>query len=206
MRSLTSLAAAFSLVFGATTFARAQMSAAPAFRTADPVVKRIVVEDEFGFTLRRYDPPVDFKAVDRGTAKDDTPEATTIALLSAMSRGDVRWFRSLWDAESARLLEADDQAHGRNDASWVAAWERVLRDHRIVLTNRIETGVYVLIAYDLVPLQANYKPEDVLHFETALKQQTGRWLATQELGSDPVFLYWKTPDVRTQRVVRGPRS
>jgi hypothetical protein len=123
-----------------------------------------------------------------------------------MSHGDVPWFRSLWDAESARVLEADDRAHGRNDASWVTAWERALRDRRIVLTNRIETGAYVLIAYDLVPLQANHKPEDVLRAETALKLQNGRWMATQELGSDPVYLYWKTPDVRPRRVVRGPRS
>jgi hypothetical protein len=208
MRSMTLPVAAFALVLSATTFVHAQTptTAAPPFPTAAPVVKKIVVEEEYGFALRRYDPPVDVTAVDRSAAKDDTPEATTIAILSAMSRGDVAWFRSLWDPESARILAADDKKHGRDDTSWTAAWAGLLRDRRIVLTNRIESGDYVLIAYDLIPLQPNHKPEEVIHLETPLKLQNGRWLATQELSSDPVLLYWKTPDVRPRRFVRGPRS
>ncbi len=208
MRSMTSVAAALALVLSAATslLAQTRTPAEPMFRTAAPVVKKIVVEDEFGFALRRYDPPVDVTAVDRSAAKNDTPEATTIAMLSAMSRGDVPWFRSLWDAESAGILAADDKTHSRDDAFWIATWARALRDRRIVLTNRIESGDYVLIAYDLVPLQANYQPEDVIHLETPLKLQNGRWLATQELASDPVLQYWKTPDVRPRRFVRGPRS
>jgi hypothetical protein len=194
-------------VLSAVTSVAAQTPpAAPPFPTAPPVVKKIVVEEEFGFAERRYDPPVEFAAIERNAARDDTPEATTIAMLSAMSRGDVAWFRSLWDAESARLLAEDDKKHGRDDAFWIATWARVLRDRRIVLTNRIETGDYVLIAYHLMPLQANHKPEDVIRLETPLKQQDGRWRATQELSSDPVLLYWKTPDVRPRRFVRGPRS
>jgi hypothetical protein len=208
MRSTTALAASFALLLSAATAVDAQTpkSAEPLFRTAPPVVKTIVVEEEYGFAQRRYDPPVDVTPVDRSAAKDDTPEATTIAILSAMSRGDVAWFRSLWDPESARILAADDKKYGRDDTSWTAAWARTLRDRRIVLTNRIESGDYVLITYDLIPLQPNHKPEEVLHLETPLKLQNGRWLATQELSSDPVLLYWKTPDVRPRRVVRGPRS
>ena len=207
MRS-TMLAAVFALVLSASISVDAQtpISAEPLFRTAPPVVKKIVVEEEYGFALRRYDPPVDVTPVDRSAAKDDTPEATTIAILSAMSRGDVAWFRSLWDPESARILAADDKKYGRDDTSWTAAWARTLRDRRIVLTNRIESGDYVLIAYDLIPLQPNHKPEEVIHLETPLKLHNGRWLATQELSSDPVLLYWKTPDVRPRRFVRGPRS
>jgi hypothetical protein len=208
MRSMMSIAATFVLVLSATTLVSAQTpsSAEPAFRTAAPVVRKIVVEAEYGFALRRYEPPVDVAVVDRNQAKDDTPEATTIAMLSAMSRGDVPWFRSLWDTESARILAADDKTHGRDDASWTAIWARLLRDRRIVLTNRIDSGEYVLIAYDLIPLQANHKPEEVIHLETPLKLQNGRWLATQELSSDPVLQFWKTPDVRPRRFVRGPRS
>jgi hypothetical protein len=207
MTSMTLLAAAVALVLTTAISARAQTpTPGSPFPTAAPIVKKIVVEDEYGFAVRRYDPPIDFTAVERAAATNDTPEATTIAILSAMSRGDVPWFRSLWDAESARILAADDKTHNRTDATWTAAWERLLRDRRVVLTNRIETGDYVLIAYDLIPLQANYKPEDVIRLETPLKLQTGRWLATQELSSDPVLLYWKTPDVRPKRVVRGPRS
>jgi hypothetical protein len=201
------LLAAFALGLSAPTAVGGQTpnSAAP-FPTAPPVVKKIVVEDEYGFALRRYDPPVEVTPVERSAAKDDTPEATTIAILSAMSRGDVAWFRSLWDPQSASILAADDQKYGRNDASWTAAWERLLRDRRVTLTNRIETGDYVLIAYDVIPLQPNYKPEDVVQLETPLKLHNGRWLATQELAGDPVLQYWKTPDVRPRRVVRGPRS
>ena len=207
MRSMT-IVAAVALVWSATTSVDAQtrINAEPVFRTTPPVVKKVVVEEEYGFALRRYDPPVDVTAVDRNLAKDDTPEATTIAILSAMSRGDVAWFRSLWDPESARILAADDTKYGRDDTSWTAAWARTLRDRRIVLTNRIDSGDYVLIAYDLIPLQPNHKPEEVIHLETPLKLQNGRWLATQELSSDPVLLYWKTPDVRQKRFVRGPRS
>jgi hypothetical protein len=206
MRSMTSIAA-LALVLSATSVgAQTRLNAEPMFRTAAPIVKKIVVEDEFGFALRTYDPPVDFAAVDRSAAKADTPEATTMAILSAMSRGDVPWFRSLWDAESANVLAADDKKHGRDDAFWIATWTRLLRDRRIVLTNRVESGDYVLVAYDLIPSQANHKPEDVIHLETPLKLQNGRWLATQELASDPVLLYWKTPDVRPKRFVRGPRS
>ena len=207
MKSKTLLPLAFALVLNAATSVQAQTPTTESpFRTAAPIVKKIVVEEEYGFAVRRYDPPIDFEAVDRNAATNDTPEATTIAILSAMRRGDVPWFRSLWDAESARVLAADDQTHNRTDASWTAAWERLLRERRIVLTNRIESGDYVLVAYDLIPLQANHKPEEVIHLETPLKLQNGRWLATQELSSDPVLLYWKTPDVRQRRFVRGPRS
>ena len=206
MKSTMSFAV-IAVVLSASTSVDAQTNTAePPFRTAPPEVKKIIVEDEYGFALRRYDPPVEFTVIERGAARSDTPEATTIAILSAMSRGDVPWFRSLWDEESASMLAADDKKHGRTDASWIAAWARLLTDRRIVLTNRIESGDYVLIAYDLVPLQANHKPEDIIRLETPLKLQNGRWLATQELASDPVLQYWKTPDVRPRRLVRGPRS
>lgn len=207
MRAQSALATVVVLMLIAATSARAQTPAnAEPFRTAAPDVKKIVVEHEYGFAVRRYEPPVSFTAVERSATKTDSPEATTIAILSAMSHGDVPWFRSLWDSESARILADNDKAHNRDDASWIAAWQRMFRDRRVVLTNRIETGDYVLIAYDLIPLQPNYRPEDVIQLETPLRLQNGRWLATQELASDPVLQYWKTPEVRPRRVVRGPRS
>ena len=177
---------------------------APLFPTSEPVANRIVVEEEYGFSVRRYTPAVELKPVARGRANYETPEATTIAMLSAMATRDLDWFRSLWDAESARLMEEKDKQQGHDAAFWISTWDKALRDRRITITTRIDTGKYVLIAYELRSLSANAEASaDVIQLEVPLKQVDGRWVGTQDLSSDPVLLYWKTPSVKPHRVIRG---
>jgi hypothetical protein len=177
---------------------------APLFPTSEPVANRIVVEEEYGFSVRRYTPAVELKPVPRGSANYETPEATTIAMLSAMATRDLDWFRSLWDAESARLMEEKDKQQGHDAAFWTSTWDKAFRNRRITITTRIDTGKYVLIGYELNSLSADGQATaDVIQLDVPLKQVDGRWLGTQELSNDPVLLYWKTPTVRPHRVIRG---
>jgi len=170
------------------------------FPTAPAVTNKIVAEDEYAFAVRRYDPPVEVKTVAREKASYRTPEATTVALISAMSAQDFEWFRSLWDAGSLRIMEARDNELNQDRKFWTSAWERALKDRKVELTDRIESGDYVFIAYRLVPIAGS---AEVVELITALKSQAGRWFATQELSTDPVLLYWKTPNVRPKRTIRG---
>ncbi len=204
--SCVAAACAAAVLAAASAAVRAQApSVSPsAFPTGDPSIGRIVAEDEYGFAIRRYTPPVEFRPVARAAATSDSPEAATIAQLSAMAARDVDWFRSTWDAESLQVMDASNREQGHDAAFWTSTWERTFRDRRVVLTHRIDSGKYVVVVYQLVAQRAAPGAvDDIVELETPLKLQDGRWLATQELSSDPVLLYWKTPNVRPKRVVRG---
>jgi hypothetical protein len=187
---------------------RAQASAPPPpiFPTAPPGLNKIVVEDEYQFLVRQYNPSVDVKRVRRDAASYDSPEAAAIAGISAMGSGDVDWYRSTWDDASRAVLEQRDKEMKQDREFWVKAWEKAFTGRRVELTARIETGAYVMIAYRLVPdgaVAVPAKAGDAVDLVVALKLQNGKWMATQELASDPVLAYWKTPDVRPKRVVRA---
>ena len=172
-------------------------SPASVFPTAPGVLSKIVAEDEYQFLVREYKPAIEVKPVRREDASYDTPEMAAIAGISAMVARDFDWFRSTWDKPSQTIL-AERDAQMKQDASfWIATWERGFANRRIELTARIETGVYVLIAYRLVA-----ETEKPIELTIVLKSTGGRWLATQELSQDPVLAYWRTPEVRPKRVVR----
>ena len=134
------------------------------------------------------------------------PEQATIALISAMASQDFDWFRSVWDPAGIKAMEERDKEVNHDPSFWKQTWARVLENKRVELTTRIETGDYVLIAYRLVAVDASQPATDAMEFTTPLRRNNGRWFATQELAEDPVLTYWKTPDVRPRRTMRGPRG
>jgi hypothetical protein len=188
--------------------ALAQIKAPPApiFPTTAPTLSKVVVENEYQFNARQYSPPVEVQAVRRDGARYDTPESAAIAGISAMAAGDFDWFRSTWDEASRAQMEARDRQMKQDPAFWVKAWKGAFADRRIELTARIDTGEYVLIAYRLVPRNpASAAPNGNAPVElvVALKSDAGNWMATQELAADPVLAHWKTPDVKSRRLIRA---
>ncbi len=180
---------------------------APAYATAAPAEGKVVVEEHYPFTVKRYSPAVEVKPVSRESASYDTPEAAAVSGISAMFAKDFGWFRSTWDQASNALMDERDKAMKRGPEFWMAAWEKAFKNRKALLTERVETGDYVFILYKLVDeakrAVAGDAPNQDIELITVLKLQDGKWLATQEMAQDPVLLYWKRPEVKLKRVMRG---
>jgi hypothetical protein len=176
-----------------------------AFATGAPIEQKLIVEDQYYFTVKPFSPPVPVSLTTRERAVYDTPEQATMALISAMASQDFDWFRSVWDTAAIKVLEERDKKANHDASFWRQTWARVLANRRVELTTRIETGDYVLIAYRLVALDAAQPATDAMELTTPLKRENGRWFATQELAEDPVLAFWKTPSERPRRTMRGPR-
>lgn len=195
------------LMLFSVTSAQRKNSPEPLFTTTPPIAKKVVVEDQYHFTIRQYSPAVKVKLITRDKASYDSPEAAAISAISAMASKDFEWFRSTWDRSSIEIMDKQDKALNHSAEFWVGAWGKAFENRKVELTARIETGDYILIAYKLVKEFAHSDPPDTsgkeIELVTVLKFQEGKWLATQELSQDPVLLYWKTPEVRPKRIVRG---
>lgn len=172
---------------------------AQTYPTTPAVIGKVLVESTYYFARRDYQPPVQVPNVST-TASFDTPEATTIASISAMGRKDFEAFRSMWDESSRQLMEAKDRELGHTRETWTAAWDRLFANGaRTELVSRIDSGDYVIIAYRIVDPDPAVKPFEM---QAVLKAQGRRWFMTQEMSADPVFSAWRRPEEKVQRVGR----
>jgi hypothetical protein len=176
----------------------AQTSGSP-YPTTPSVVGKVIVESTYYFARRDYQPPVPVPTVST-TASFDTPEASTIASISAMKRKDFDAFRSMWDESSRRLMEAKDRELGQTRETWIATWERLFANGaRTELVSRVDSGEYVIVAYRIADPDPAVKPFEM---QAVLKAQGKRWFLTQEMSADPVFSAWRRPEEKVQRVGR----
>lgn len=178
--------------------ASAQTLSKTEFPMTEPAVKKVVVESVYYFAQRQYAPALPVQYVSTN-ATYDTPEATTIAAISAMKSKNFAWFRSLWDKGSQQMMADRDKQAGHTPEFWQAAWEKSLGGRDAQLTDRIDSGDYVIIAYRFVSPDPSVKP---IELATVLKKQNDRWVLTQDLAADPVLLKWRTPDERLQQIAR----
>jgi hypothetical protein len=178
------------------------------YLTATPKLERIVVEQSYYFTRAEYRPPVQVSSVARVASSAATPEDSVVALISSMRAGDFEWFRSLWTPESRKMMEDRDKKLGRGPGFWVDKWREVVQGKQAILTHRIRTGEYVLIAYKLVAAPPSGaqppKEEEAFTSTAALRKVDGKWSLTQELASDPVASYWPNPETPIKLMGREP--
>jgi hypothetical protein len=192
-------------LLAAVAVARAQAPAPaslppPKFKVAPARKGQIRVEHVYHFTAMPYDPPhVVTPAPQRKDASHATPEDAVIAHFSAMYARDEAWFESTWAKESQQQMKARDAAENRPAGFWAETWGRVLKDRKVHLTARIESGDFVLIEYKLVSV-----PEAQTAFEdtVVVRKEGVRWVLTQELAADPVPAFWKTPGSKLEKIVR----
>ncbi len=175
------------------------------FATGAPRIEKIVEEHLYFFRQIPYQPPVTIEAAEPAGASHDSPETAMLAQMSAILRGDFEKFRSTWEPEARAMMEKHDRDRGWDREFWLAKWRQVYGGKRLELTRRIETGPYVLVAYRILPAEdAGDHGGEVVETANAFKRQAdGRWLATQELASDPVLAYWQTPDYKIRIMARG---
>lgn len=194
------LITALALTALAATGAGAQTASVSELPLSAPTVQKVIVENVYYFAHRKYEPavPVVYVGAD---ATYGTPEAATIAAISAMKTKNVSWFRSMWDKPSQQMMADRDKQFNQTPEFWQNAWEKVFAgNRRAVLTDRIDSGDYVIISYSLLAPEPDAKP---IELSAILKHQGGRWMLTQDLASDPVLLNWRTPNERMQRIVRN---
>ena len=181
---------------------RAATTLDPIFPTTSPEFKSVVEERVYFFTVRTYDPPVAVTPLaTRSEASFDNPENSAITHLSAMVAGDYDWWLSTWSKTSHKMMTERDKKAGRSPDFWKEAWRKVFSNRTIELTQRVETGDYVIIAFKLIS-KSNPKSKEI-QSELVLKKFNQKWLGTQDLNSDPVLLGWKHPERRLRFIIRN---
>jgi hypothetical protein len=127
-----------------------------------------------------------------------------------MAAKDFDWFRATWTKDAQKLMEESDKAQHQTPEFWMALWEKTFKDRSVELTQRVETGDYVIVAFRIIPNPSGSAPEaqgtptrQGIELHLVLRNEDSTWLATQELADDPVLNYWKTPDKVVKRLVRG---
>ena len=153
------------------------------------------MEHIYNYTTAAYTPQVTVTSVPRDEADYSQPESAVIAQFSAMRAGDYAWWISGWTDESREEMAARDLALGRDATFWVNAWREGLAGAEIRLVERIETGRYVWIRYEM------YKNGELtLDGMQVLKQVGLEWRATQELATDYMYHQYQEDRQGTGRV------
>ena len=158
----------------------------PVFPTGEREVSKFTVQFVYNFARYRYSPAVVVEPVRRGTATYGTPEEACIAFLSSMMTLDYDWWLENWDADSRKLLVADNEAHHQDAAFWHKAWQGAFPGKKVTLEQRLESGPYVLIVYHVEDLR---DPSQSFSSALPFKLTHNQWLATEELAADNFSIY-----------------
>lgn len=167
----------------------------PVYKTAWPKFAEITEEAVYQYRVMEYKGRVKLDLVkNESDAKYDTPEDALISLFSAIYAGDYDWWLSSWTKESQKELKEDYSS--KDDL--LEEWKSFYKDNYIALISRIETGKYVLLYYNVASKRNKIKQRRTIAFV----KEDDRWLATNELSDDPVFLYWQNSNYKAFKVGR----
>jgi hypothetical protein len=145
------------------------------FVMTPPEEKRIIVEEEYQFTIRRYMPPVEVQLL---SSPDETsfatPEDVLIAHLSAILKGDFSWMSSLegeLDRKERQGLGAEARVKMQSELKTQA--DIFLRGNKIVLTNRFEMGDHVIIEFSVFSGESG--KQVVINLPANFTLEGGKW-------------------------------
>ena len=150
------------------------------FPATAPVQDRFVVEYVYNFWKQTYRPAVAFKPVAKADASLATPEDCFVHQWSAMAAQDFEWWMSGWDESSREMMDARNKKMDRSPEFWEERWGMAMKDHRILLVERVDTGSYAMLIYKM----QNKLGETTMHSMHVCKQVGLKWYATQELAED----------------------
>lgn len=167
----------------------------PKYKTTWPKFAEIKEEAVYQYQVMEYKGRVKLDLIkNESDAKYDTPEDALTSLFSAIYEGNYNWWLSSWTKESQREFKEDQISKDE----LIEEWKSFYKDHYIALINRIETGKYVLLYYNVASKRNKIKQRQTIAFV----KEDGRWLATNELSADPVFLYWQNSNYKAFKVGR----
>ena len=171
------------------------------YKMTPPERLRLFEKLIYSYTHRKYDPPV-VVDLSKEVTRNDTPEDAAISLTSAMATGDYAGFLRGWTPEARKVTAEMDKSNHQTPEDWTKLWASALKDRRVEMRDRVDTGKYVIIDMISVPLNSS-SSEDLGEIPWVLVEDSkGHWWATQDLASDPVLKDWPRPNSEMQRVVR----
>jgi hypothetical protein len=176
-RSAVILAAV--LLMGTGLPSSAQNSRFPATK---PVQDRFVVEYVYNFWKQTYQPTVVFKPIAKADASLASPEDCFMHQWSAMAAQDFEWWMSGWDEASQEMMAARNKKMKRGPEFWEERWGLAMKDQRILLVERVDTGPFAMLIYKM----QDKLGETTMHSMHICKQVGLQWYATQELAEDPM--------------------
>ncbi len=167
----------------------------PMFPTTTPEKKQIVVENIYNFQIVRYQPPVTVHPLkNRKNATYQRPEATIISHVSAMMLNDWEWFQEGWTRKSWKEIEERNKSLGRTSSSILDRWKKFFRGKKVQLTERIDSGEYVIVYYKVTGKKGT--------LFAVMRLEDGKWLITNELITDPVVISGKEGKTLIKKVIR----
>lgn len=143
-----------------------------------------------------YEPPFLVKPVKRVEAKYSTPEEAMVSHLSALITKDYDWFYDHWTDASRKVNEQRNKELNSTREQTIQDWS-LIDNKPIEIRYRADYIVnnkkYVFISYRVKGMMIG---DSELEAEMAFTKESNRWLATQDLASNPVlnnlFKIWKS--------------
>jgi len=155
----------------------------------------------YSYTHSKYDPPVPVSASEV-LGRYDSPEDAAMSLMSAMAAADYASFYRGWTPEAQKEMNEEDRARHHSPEYWAKLWTRWLRGRKMEMTDRVETGNYVIITMIASPPKEDEEAEPMEFPWVLAKDSKGHWWATLDLNSDPVVQNWRRPNSAIERVIR----
>ena len=171
------------------------------YNTTKPEHLEVYEKLSYSYTHCKYDPPVRV-TVSEVLTRYDSPEDAAMSLMSAMAAADYASFYRGWTSEAQKTMSEEDNAKHHSPDYWTKQWTKWLRGRKVNMTDRVETGKYVIISMIAAPTQADAQEEPTEFPWVLVKDSKGRWLATEDLDADPVLLNWRRPSSAIERVIR----
>jgi len=171
------------------------------YNTTKPEQLEVYEKLSYSYTHCKYDPPVSV-SVSEVFTRFDSPEDAAMSLMSAMAAADYASYYRVWTPEAQKRMSDEDKAHHHSPDYWTKLWTKWLRGRKVDMTDRIETGNYVIINMIATPVRPDTGEEPAEFPWVLTKNSKGRWEATLDLNSDPVLLNWRRPNFAIERVIR----
>jgi hypothetical protein len=165
----------------------------------EPVRKEVIVEQVYSYQVQQYTRPILIQKNTPVPTAKLSAEAASIARFAAIMNGDYDAFLASWTAEAKSDHLESNLKDGNGPDFWKALWQKAFHNARIELTHRISTGEYIIIGY-LVRDVVNQSVR--LESSVVFKKVGQAWLATQELKSDPVFIFWRRGGAPVRQLIR----
>jgi hypothetical protein len=168
------------LFFAIAAFTARDAVAQPNFTLGAPAARSI---DGVQVSVRPYTAAPTVIPVLKAQSSWATPEDSLVAHVSAMLAGDHAWWLSGWTTSSRLRHQEDDTKQGRTPADWQRIWDQATARQTFSLVARVDYGPYALLHFRML----GSRGETTLQSLYVCKREGGRWLATNDLATDPVM-------------------
>jgi ribosomal protein L13 len=111
-----------------------------------------------------------------------------------MMLNDWEWFQEGWTRESWKDIEERNKSLGRTSSSILDRWKKFFRGKKVQLTERIDSGEYVIVYYKVTGEKGT--------LFAVMRLEDGKWLITNELITDPVVISGKEGKTLIKKVIR----